>query len=139
MSRPFSLTLLALLLILAPIATGCEENKGSSSASNWSSIKPDRAAAMIETGSVDLILDVRTPAEFASGALPNAVNISVDSLASQIDKVARYKDKTVLVYCRSGNRSVTASKYLASQGFEHVLNMLGGTTSWQAKRLPLVK
>ncbi len=138
--RSFPLALLALMLFTLPFATACEKKGASSSpAASWSSIPPDKASAMLNNGAIDLALDVRTSGEFASGALPKAMNISVDALASQVGKIADYKDKTVLVYCRSGSRSVTASKFLAAEGFSHVLNMSGGTTSWSQQGLPLVK
>lgn len=137
--RSFTLALMALIAIVLPFTSGCDQKRGAASGASWSSIPPDRASALIKTGGVDLILDVRTKGEFASGAIENAMLIPIDALASNLEKIAAYKDKTVIVYCRSGNRSSTASKFLAGEGFTHILNMSGGTTSWSQAGLPLVR
>jgi rhodanese-related sulfurtransferase len=76
-----------------------------------------------------VVLDVRTPSEFLSGTLPNAININVmDSSFSQ--KLSRLdKTKSYFVYCRSGGRSAQACSLMASQGFE-VHNLAGGIANW---------
>jgi rhodanese-related sulfurtransferase len=85
------------------------------------------------------LLDVRTPEEFAAGHLKNAVNIPVndpkfDAKVSKFDKT-----KTVLVYCRSGHRSVVASGKLLTLGFVSILNLEKGINSWQAAGETVVK
>jgi rhodanese-related sulfurtransferase len=75
------------------------------------------------------LIDVRTPEEFAEGHIPGAVNISLQSLSSRIDKIAR--DRAVILYCRSGNRSGMALTALRQAGYTEVYN-LGGIGSWQA-------
>ena len=80
-----------------------------------------------------VILDVRTPAEFAQGHLPGAVNIDVESptFADEVDKL----DKTVpyAVYCRSGNRSGVALDVMSGAGFTGAYHLAGGITAWQAE------
>ncbi len=71
------------------------------------------------------LVDVRTPAEFSSGSINGAVNIPLDKLPSSL---AKFKGKkSIVVFCRSGNRSSQAKAYLERQGFADVIN--GGT--WQ--------
>ena len=65
----------------------------------------------VETGA--MLVDVRTPAEFASGSAKGAVNIPLSSLASQ---ASRLKGKKVVVFCRSGARSAQAKSILQQQG-----------------------
>lgn len=77
-----------------------------------------------------LLLDVRTAQEFSEGNIEGAMLIPVDELRSRIDEIEDYKDKTVLVYCRSGNRSVTASNILIENGFTDVHNLLTGYNGW---------
>lgn len=77
-----------------------------------------------------LILDVRTPGEFAAGHIKNSVLIPVQILKTEMEKMIEYKDKPVLVYCRSGNRSVTASNILNSNGFKDLYNLKGGIKDW---------
>lgn len=87
----------------------------------------ERAAA---DGAV--ILDVRTPAEFAEGHLPGAVNIDVESGTFAEDVAALDKDATYAIYCRSGNRSQVAMSEMADQGFTDLGHLVGGITAWSA-------
>lgn len=84
-----------------------------------------RARALVEDGAT--LLDVRTPAEFAQGHLPNAVNIPVDAIARRVGELDR--TKPVIVYCRSGHRSQGAGKQLRNLGFRDVYD-LGSLRSW---------
>lgn len=77
-----------------------------------------------------LLIDVRTPQEFSEGNIEGALLIPVDELSSRLDEIEAYKDKPVLVYCRSGNRSVTASNILIENGFTDVHNLLTGYNGW---------
>jgi phage shock protein E len=84
-------------------------------------------------------LDVRTPAEYASGHLPNAVNLDVESPSfsqglSQLDPEATYA-----VYCRSGNRSKVALQQMSDAGFGSAQDLDGGIVAWQAEGLPVVQ
>lgn len=81
-----------------------------------------------------LLLDVRTPEEFAEGYIPGAVNISVQTLEGRMSEVPR--DVPVVVYCRSGNRSATAAQMLIDAGYTQVYD-LGGIQDWQAQGLPV--
>lgn len=78
-----------------------------------------------------VLLDVRTPGEVADGKIDGALTINVmgDSFDEEIAKLD--KDKTYVVYCRSGGRSVTASKKMLKAGFNDVINMEGGYSSWK--------
>jgi len=79
-------------------------------------------------------LDVRTPEEFAGGHIPGAGNIAVETLESRLDEISR--DKPVVVYCRSGNRSATAARILDEAGFTNVYD-LGGIITWVEAGLPV--
>ena len=86
-----------------------------------------------------LVLDVRTPQEFANGHLPNAMAINIFD-ADFKQKVGKLdKSKAVYVYCAVGGRSAKASQILQESGFKTVYNMAGGFNSWQAAGLPSVK
>ncbi|WP_299238203.1 rhodanese-like domain-containing protein [Sulfurihydrogenibium sp.] len=86
-----------------------------------------------------IILDVRTPQEYQEGHISNAINIPVQILGQQLDKLNNFKDKKILVYCRSGHRSAIASQILDKAGFKNVYNLKGGLFEWKASGLPLVK
>lgn len=86
-----------------------------------------------------LVLDVRTPQEFANGHLPNAMAINIFD-ADFKQKVGKLdKSKAVYVYCAVGGRSAKASQILQESGFKTVYNMAGGFNHWQAAGLPSVK
>ena len=98
-------------------------------------IKPNQyQSAFVETGAPHLLVDVRTPQEFNSGYIEGAVNIPLQELAQRADEIPQ--DQPVVLYCRSGNRSSSAAKMLASAGYEQVYD-LGGVIDWQAQGLPL--
>ncbi|MCD8540755.1 MAG: rhodanese-like domain-containing protein [Leadbetterella sp.] len=79
------------------------------------------------------MVDVRTPGEFSSGSVKGAVNIPLDRLPAQLDK---FKNKnSIVVFCRSGNRSGQAKSFLNQNGFTNVVN--GGT--WENVQRALEK
>lgn len=82
------------------------------------------------------ILDVRTPHEFYEGFIKDAYLLPVQQLADRISEIEKYKNSPVLVYCRSGNRSIVASQILIKNGFKEVYNLRGGVKDWKD---PLVK
>ncbi len=77
-----------------------------------------------------LLLDVRTQAEYDSSHLSNSTLIPVQELASRLNEISEWKEKPVFVYCRSGNRSLTASNILKEAGFLSIYNLNGGINSW---------
>ena len=76
-----------------------------------------------------ILLDVGTEEEYKEEHLPDAINIPLSELESRIGELD--KSKKIIVYCRSGDRSRTASGTLVQQGFENVYNMLGGIEEWK--------
>lgn len=85
-----------------------------------------------------VVLDVRTPAEVATGHLPNAINIDFhhDAFPQQLRRLD--PQKTYLIYCRRGVRSDRTLHLMQEIGFQNVHNLLGGTHRWQQAGLPLV-
>ncbi len=81
-----------------------------------------------------VLIDVRTPEEFDSGHIRNAINISVEILPDRLNEVP--SDLPIVVYCRSGNRSATAAQILVSAGYQSVYD-LGGIQTWVAQGLPV--
>lgn len=83
------------------------------------------------------VLDVRTPAEFAAGHVPNAANVPHDQLAARLSEVPR--DKDIVVYCRSGRRAAIAQDLLLASGYERVSHLEGDMNAWQANARPIEK
>jgi len=105
-------------------------------------ITPEEAFNLIKEnqGSPDfVIIDVRTPEEFAGGHIENAINIDYYSDTFRDDLNKLDKNKTYLIYCRSGNRSGKALDIIEESDFLEAYNMLGGITAWQAEGLPVVE
>jgi len=78
------------------------------------------ASAAVETNT-PLVVDVRTPEEFRSGAYPGAINISLDELQQRIEELGA-KDRDITLYCASGARSAYAQRVLQHFGFTNVKN-----------------
>ena len=102
------------------------------------SATPNEAVALINRANA-LVLDVRDPAEFASGHIAGAKNIPVAELDTRIKEIRRFKDKPVLVNCQSGARSAKARELLGKQEFSNVRSLQGGLEAWTQAKLPLVK
>ncbi|MBI5428948.1 MAG: rhodanese-like domain-containing protein [Nitrosomonadales bacterium] len=86
-----------------------------------------------------LILDVREESEYRSGHLLKARLIPLGSLKERIGELEKYREKPIVVVCRSGNRSGSACAMLGKQGFAQAYNLAGGVMDWQKHNLPLEK
>ncbi|WAJ35762.1 rhodanese-like domain-containing protein [Pseudomonas sp. GOM7] len=84
-------------------------------------IDQDAALAALRQPAAVLI-DVRTEQEFADGALPGAIRIGHEQIASHIAELAPDKDRSLVLYCRSGRRSSLAQEKLQAQGYSQVIN-----------------
>ena len=85
-----------------------------------------------------IILDVRNQDEYDSGHLNNSILIPLSELESQLNEIIQYNNTEIIVHCRSGSRSRSASEILASNGFSKIYNMLGGITAWIDAGYPTV-
>jgi rhodanese-related sulfurtransferase len=99
-----------------------------------------QADLLARIGSKDpdlVVLDVRTPAEYAAGHVPGALNIPHDVLASRIAELAAARDKQVVLYCRSGRRSSLAADVLSKAGFTRLGHLEGDYLAWEAEQRPI--
>lgn len=97
-------------------------------------VAPAAVAELLARDDAPLLLDVRTPEEFAQGHVPGAVLVPHDQLASRLDEIPR--DRWVLVYCRSGKRADAAEAVLAGAGYE-VRQIEGSWLRWQEENRPV--
>ena len=105
-------------------------------------ITPQEAFALIQDNQNNpdfVIIDVRTPEEFAGEHIENAINIDFrsESFRDELNKLD--KNKTYLVYCRSGARSGNALDIMAELNFREAYNVSGGIIAWKAEGLPITK
>ena len=137
------LVLLGFLIVPSLLISGCinQENIGPQT-QIIEDVTLEEAFALIEDNRYNqdfIIIDVRTPEEYASGRIEKAINLDYysETFADELDTLD--KDKTYLIYCRSARRSGHALDMMAELGFVEVYNMLGGMVRWEAVGLPTVK
>ena len=121
----------ALLLMTTLLLAGCN--------SPQAVITPAEVRTLMTTDSTVVLLDVRTPEEYASetGHLPGALLIPVQELEQRLGELEPMRDRTIVAYCRSGQRSSRAAEILGRHGFR-AMNMEGGIRRWREESLPVV-
>lgn len=138
---------LGALIIGVLLASGCIQTENNTAQSETKiqiieSITPEEAYILIQENKDNpnfVILDVRTPEEFLGEYIENAVNLDYysDTFRNDLDKLD--KNRTYLIYCKSGRRSENALNIMKEQDFREVYNMLGGIIEWKSKGLPTTK
>ena len=92
----------------------------------------DPAAVREQVGNGAVIVDVREPEEWSAGHIPGAIHVPKSYLESRIEGAIPDREKHVVLYCASGNRSAWAARTLIEDlGYEHVESMTGGFTLWK--------
>lgn len=86
-------------------------------------------AATLQQNADVLMLDVREDWEYAEGHIPAITHIPMDQIPGRLSEIP--KDRTVIVTCRSGNRSGQVTEFLRQNGYDQVHNMQGGIQAWQ--------
>lgn len=153
-SRPWKGALLA--LVAAILGAGCS-GEGPGSETETEAAQPDPAAtsaeaaapaapgiitsadlvARLDGGDEPVILDVRTPEEYAAGHIPGAINVPYDQIDAHLDSLASFRGQEVVVYCRTGRRAGIAEAALSQAGFSQVLDLEGHMRSWQEAEHPV--
>ncbi len=100
-------------------------------------LDPSQLAARLEDGTAPVLLDVRSPEEFAAGHIPGAINIPYDEVPARLAEIAEYRDAELVVYCRTGRRAKIAEAALREAGFRRVADLEGHMTEWTAARHPV--
>lgn len=127
----------AVLVGFVVLSAACSPESEPTQTLIYREVSVEDAKALIgEQGAELLVIDVRTPREFAGGHLPGAVNIDVQD-AEFSRKVSELpKDEPVLVYCRSGNRSARAVEIMTELGFQNISEMKAGWIGWSEAQTP---
>ena len=143
------LCLLALASVIALMLSACAQGIATAdgsgegrpgSGSGVRSLTPKEALLFIEQNkgkSSFMLLDIRTPEEFATGHIDGAVNINYngDDFVSRLD--ALDKQRTYMVYCRTGRRSSDAVRIMTRLGFTTIIRISGDIVRWKAEGLPV--
>lgn len=119
----------ALVLGLAVAACG----DASSAQGDADRIAPEALAARLEAEAAPLVLDVRTPGEYASGHVPGAVNVPHTEIDAWLAERAPAPDTEVVVYCERGGRAARAEAALRDAGFARVRHLEGDMSAWRAR------
>jgi rhodanese-related sulfurtransferase len=138
----------AVVLVLAPasaLVSGCSSSSGTPAVAPATALPASGstvdgatfAAALAMKKAV--LVDVRTPAEFAAGHIAGATNIDVEAADFATKIGALDKGAAYALYCRSGNRSGVAMQAMLSSGFTHVFHLGGGIGAWQSAGQPVVQ
>ena len=115
------------LFLSALLFSGCVASHNS--ADSYRQISMEQAVLLMEREIGYIILDVRTPQEFAAGHIPNAINIPNETIGASEISALPDKDQLILVYCRSGRRSKEAAQKLVSLGYTSIVEF-GGILDW---------
>ena len=102
----------------------------------FASLTPAAAVQLMNNEEV-VVLDVREASETADGKITKAIQIPVGALKTRIGELDKHKNKTLLVYCKTGARA--ACKELNQAGFDKVYSLNGGLMAWQEAHLPISK
>ena len=150
MRLPLRTIALVLTLALGLVASACggdsetataDDQTGATSGPDigqLSTVTPDEAATLHETPPADLVvLDVRTPEEFAEGHLDGAVMVDFYAPTSPTRSHSWDANVPYLLYCRSGNRSGQTLSLMQQMGFTDVTEVDGGIAAWQQAGHPV--
>jgi len=86
-----------------------------------------------------VVLDVRSENEFLDGHIVGSINVPAGYLAKRLEELEKYKQKAVVVVCKSGARSKVGCAMLRKAGFENVTALAGGLLAWQHDKYPVSK
>ena len=129
MKKVFLCLIGALIIFALSSCSKAEPETTEAVAPSYEQISQSEAKKLMDSESGYIILDVRTDEEFAEGHIPGAVLIPDYEIAERAEAELPDKSQLILVYCRSGNRSKTASEILAELGYTNVKEF-GGINTW---------
>lgn len=126
-------TMLPGLLFMLTTLIACSQDM------NIKTVDSKEAYQLIQKEIKLVILDVRTPGEFAQGHVKGALNIDFHQ-AGSLDQINTMdKNATYLVYCRTRNRSGAVVNSMSQNGFKNIIQMTDGITGWNMNNLPVEK
>ena len=119
------------MILSAVVLMGCTSCEPPTN--TYKQVTAQEAMSMMDSlSSPYIILDVRTPAEFAQGHIPNAINIPNETIGQQEIAALPDKGQRIYIYCRSGNRSKQAARKLIKLGYTNIVEA-GGIRQWKGE------
>jgi rhodanese-related sulfurtransferase len=101
-------------------------------------LSPTDATRMLNRDDA-VVVDVRSPNEYAGGHVPDSINIPLDSLKARLADLQKFSGRPLIVNCATGVRSGGACRQLRKLGFDKVFNLGGGINAWVEAGLPIKK
>jgi rhodanese-related sulfurtransferase len=86
-----------------------------------------------------LLIDVREPADYAAGHIPHARNVPASQIKERVKELEKFKSRPLIVHCRNGQRSSSATSALREAGFTEAVKLRDGLTAWEQANLPIQK
>ena len=123
-----------LLLVMASAVTGCGGDTADDrkEQAKYQRITADEAQVLMQKERDYLILDVRSPEEYAEGHIPHAINIPMEQFGEDPPKELPDRNQTIFVYCVKGIRSMNVANRLAHMGYKNIIEM-GGIQDWHGE------
>ena len=118
----------------------CGASRVAQTSDSVKNIAPRQLAAMLDSGTAPILLDVREPFELATvGAINGVRNIPVGQLKNRLHQLPADKTAPLVCVCQSGSRSAEAAHFLSRSGYTNVLNLEGGTSRWMKEGFGVVR
>ena len=100
---------------------------------NYINIDDNKLKDLMKDKENTILIDVRSEEEYEEKNIEDSINIPLNNLLYSIDDIGEYKDKNVIIYCRSGHRSITACNLLSMEGFNKIYNLEKGIIGYDFK------
>lgn len=120
------------IVLLFALLAGCAQ-------AEWKETPAQELLQRQSAGEAVLVVDVRSPEEFAAGHVPGAINLPVDRLSGDEPQLKEWKQKPVVIYCRSGRRSASAAATLEKAGFLKLEHLSGDMQGWEGSGRPVAR
>lgn len=120
-----------LVLFAALVIAGCQ------SVPDSGPIEGDELAQRIAAGDAPVILDVRTPQEYATGHIPGAINVPHTEIEARLGELKKFRGTELVVHCRAGGRAAQAEQILAAAGFDGIRDLSGHMQKWRSDGHPV--
>lgn len=125
--------------VLSSPAIGQDKGKDKAVATKVDHVDAAAAAKLLASDKKPVVLDIRTPGEYAEGHIAGSKMIDFRSADFEKKVSALDRDKSYLVHCRSGGRSTESLKTFEKLGFKHIIHLDGGISDWEAAGQPVTK
>ena len=130
-TRLYKPTLAWLCLLVAMGMGACSQGD-----SDAPEMAPQELVARMTAETPPVILDVRTPQEYAAGHVPGAINVPHKAMADRLAEMLGFRDREVVLYCERGKRSEMARAVLLEAGFTSTQLLKGHMVEWRRQQLP---